>query len=70
MLLISHASVLIAIHARLQSRLAVTLAEVELTKVAPDEYVHFGDVLQLVHVETSAMLACDPSDTVSLLHVA
>mmetsp|Transcript_17107 Transcript_17107/g.36945 ORF Transcript_17107/g.36945 Transcript_17107/m.36945 type:complete len:401 (-) Transcript_17107:72-1274(-) len=43
-------------------KMATALAEVELTKVADDGYVHFGDVIQLVHLETAATLACDIGD--------
>ncbi len=42
--------------------MGVALQEVELTKAQDDEYVHFGDTLQLVHVETSSVLACDVSE--------
>jgi hypothetical protein len=47
---------------RFSTRLAGALQEVELSRVADDDYVHFGDVLQLVHIETSSVVACDPSD--------
>jgi hypothetical protein len=32
--------------------MSTALAEVELSRAAADDYVHFGDVLQLVHLET------------------
>jgi hypothetical protein len=40
-------------------RMSTALAEVELTKIADDPFVHFGDLLQLVHVETGHVLAGD-----------
>ena len=39
--------------------MAVALQEVELTRVADEPYAHCGDVLQLVHVDTGYVLACD-----------
>ncbi len=42
--------------------MSVALQEVELSKVQDDEFVHFGDVLQLVHVDSSSVLAVDVSD--------
>lgn len=42
--------------------MACALQEVELTKVASDDYVHFGDLIQLVHVETGHVVASDVSD--------
>eukprot|EP00199_Chlamydomonas_sp_CCMP681_P002151 CAMPEP_0119111138 /NCGR_PEP_ID=MMETSP1180-20130426/34119_1 /TAXON_ID=3052 ORGANISM="Chlamydomonas cf sp, Strain CCMP681" /NCGR_SAMPLE_ID=MMETSP1180 /ASSEMBLY_ACC=CAM_ASM_000741 /LENGTH=424 /DNA_ID=CAMNT_0007097937 /DNA_START=15 /DNA_END=1289 /DNA_ORIENTATION=+ len=44
------------------SQMSKALQEVELTKVMDDDYVHFGDVIQLVQLETSAVLAVDTSD--------
>lgn len=43
-------------------RMSVALQEVDLTKTRDDEYVHFGDIVQLVHVDSSTVLACDVSD--------
>eukprot|EP00798_Chlamydomonas_sp_ICE-L_P018594 gene18594-25106_t len=40
-------------------RMSVALADLELTKMADDPYVHFGDIIQLVHLETGSVLACD-----------
>jgi hypothetical protein len=37
----------------------VALQDVELSRVRDDEWVHFGDVLQLGHMETGGVLACD-----------
>lgn len=45
-----------------QQRMAIALAEVELTRIRDDPYVHFGDLLQLVHGESGAALACDVED--------
>ncbi|GIL84233.1 hypothetical protein Vretimale_15863 [Volvox reticuliferus] len=45
-----------------RQRMASALAEVELTRVADDPYLHFGDVVQLVHVDTGCVLAGDPAD--------
>ena len=42
--------------------MACALEEVELTKVANDDYIHFGDVIQLVHVETGHVVASDVND--------
>lgn len=42
--------------------MSTALQEVELTKVADDPYVHFGDVVQLVHLESGSVLACDVND--------
>lgn len=39
--------------------LVTALDEVELTKIRDDPYVHFGDVLQLVHVDTGCVLSVD-----------
>lgn len=50
-----------------QQKMSSALAEVELTRVQDDPYVHFGDVLQLVHLESGAVLACDVSDRVGNL---
>eukprot|EP00879_Flechtneria_rotunda_P021613 GHRR01022780.1.p1 GENE.GHRR01022780.1~~GHRR01022780.1.p1 ORF type:complete len:394 (+),score=136.20 GHRR01022780.1:107-1288(+) len=47
---------------RFQERMRVALAEVEMTKIRDDPYVHFGDVLQLVHVDTGAVLSVDVED--------
>ncbi|KAJ9532387.1 hypothetical protein QJQ45_010424 [Haematococcus lacustris] len=43
-------------------RLGVALQEVELVTAANDGYVHFGDVLQCVHLESGSVLACDVGD--------
>ena len=40
----------------------MALQEVELTKVADDPYIHFGDVLQLVHLETGSVLSMDVTE--------
>lgn len=45
-----------------------TLAETEMTRVVDDPYLHFGDVVQLVHLDTGCVLAADPSDRVGALH--
>ncbi|KAG2423989.1 hypothetical protein HXX76_014815 [Chlamydomonas incerta] len=45
-----------------RTRMAATLADLDLTKVADDPYIHFGDVVQLVHVDTGCVLAGDPAD--------
>ncbi|GFR43092.1 hypothetical protein Agub_g4100 [Astrephomene gubernaculifera] len=45
-----------------RSRMSTALEEVELTRVADDPYLHFGDVVQLVHVDTGCVLAGDPGD--------
>lgn len=45
-----------------RQRLSQTLAEVELSRIADDPYVHFGDVVQLVHVDTGCVLAGDPGE--------
>ncbi|KAG2498430.1 hypothetical protein HYH03_003688 [Edaphochlamys debaryana] len=45
-----------------RSRVGACLTEVELTKVADDPFLHFGDVVQLVHVDTGCVLAGDPGD--------
>jgi hypothetical protein len=37
---------------------------VEMTKVRDDPYVHFGDVVQLLHVNTGCLLAIDVEDKV------
>ncbi len=47
-----------------RQRLSQTLAEVELSRIADDPYVHFGDVVQLVHVDTGCVLAGDPGEQV------
>ena len=46
---------------KFQRRMAMALAPVELTKVADDDYVHFGDVLQITS-STGAVLAGDIED--------
>lgn len=43
-------------------RMATALSEVELTKVSDDPYVHCGDVVQLVHLESGCTLAGDVHD--------
>ncbi|KXZ51142.1 hypothetical protein GPECTOR_13g629 [Gonium pectorale] len=48
-----------------RSRMGMSLGEVELTRVADDPYLHFGDVVQLVHVDTGCVLAGDPGDMAS-----
>lgn len=45
-----------------QARMSTALSEVEMTKIRDDPYVHFGDVIQLVHVDTGTVLACDVED--------
>eukprot|EP00878_Enallax_costatus_P043536 GHUV01051552.1.p1 GENE.GHUV01051552.1~~GHUV01051552.1.p1 ORF type:complete len:182 (+),score=32.28 GHUV01051552.1:140-685(+) len=45
-----------------QERMATALALVEMTKIRDDPYVHFGDILQLVHVKTGCLLAVDVED--------
>jgi hypothetical protein len=35
-----------------------------MTKVRDDPYVHFGDVVQLLHVNTGCLLAVDVEDKV------
>ena len=50
--------------ARYQNRMAVALAGVELTRVRDDPYVHFGDVLQVLHAGSGASLATDVEDKV------
>ncbi len=47
---------------RFHQRMATALAEVELTKVADDPFVHIGDVVQLVHLETGFTIAGDVYD--------
>lgn len=47
---------------RYSQRMGVALQEVELSKSRDDEHVHFGDVLQLVHLETGFVLSCDVGD--------
>lgn len=37
---------------------------VEMTKVRDDPYVHFGDIVQLLHVNTGCLLAVDVEDKV------
>jgi hypothetical protein len=37
---------------------------VQLTRVRDDPFVHYGDVVQLLHVESAAVLACDVQETV------
>lgn len=49
---------------RFQERMSTALAPVEMTKIRDDPYVHFGDVLQLVHVKTGCLLAVDVEDKV------
>ncbi len=44
--------------------MSTALAPVEMTKVRDDACVHFGDVLQLVHVKTGSLLAVDVEDKV------
>lgn len=41
------------------------LSPVELTTAAEEPYVHFGDVLQLAHAHTGAVLVVDVADKVS-----
>ncbi|EFJ51617.1 hypothetical protein VOLCADRAFT_87820 [Volvox carteri f. nagariensis] len=45
-----------------RSRMSCALSEVALTRVADDPYLHLGDVVQLVHVDTGCVLAGDPAD--------
>lgn len=47
-----------------RTRMQATLMDVELTKVADDPYLHFGDVVQLVHVDTGCVVAGDPHEKV------
>lgn len=47
--------------------MSTALAPVDMTKIRDDPYVHFGDVLQLVHVKTGCLLAVDVEDKVSSL---
>lgn len=42
--------------------MGIALAPVELTKAAADNFVHFGDVLQLVHCDSGAALSVDVED--------
>ena len=42
--------------------MSTALAEVELTRVADEPYVHCGDVVQLVHLETGSTVAGDVHD--------
>ena len=49
---------------RYRTRMQATLMDVELTKVADDPYLHFGDVVQLVHVDTGCVVAGDPNEQV------
>ena len=42
--------------------MATALAEVELTRIADDPYVHCGDLVQIVHLETGMTLAGDVND--------
>lgn len=44
---------------RFSERMGIALREVELTKAANDHFVHFGDLLQLVHCDSGAALAVD-----------
>lgn len=41
-------------------------ASVEMTKIRDDPYVHFGDVVQLLHVNTGSLLAVDVEDKVRM----
>jgi hypothetical protein len=41
--------------------MSTALGEVELTRVRDDPYVHFGDVLQVVHLESGHVVAGDVS---------
>lgn len=43
-------------------RMALALNEVELSKVADDDLIHFGDVIQLMHVEKGYVIAGDVSE--------
>ncbi|KAF5831151.1 flagellar associated protein [Dunaliella salina] len=43
-------------------RMSAALQEVELTKAADDPFVHYGDSIQLIHLDTSCVLACDVGD--------
>ncbi len=45
-----------------QQRMSRALAEAELTKAFDDPYVHFGDLVQLLNVETGWTVAGDVSD--------
>eukprot|EP00877_Chromochloris_zofingiensis_P012902 jgi/Chrzof1/7866/Cz02g39110.t1 len=47
-----------------QDRTAVALTEVEHTRIADDPYIHYGDVLQLLHSQSGCYLACDVEDKV------
>lgn len=47
-----------------QQRMQTACAPVELTKIRDDPYVHFGDVVQLLHVNTGCLLAVDVEDKV------
>ena len=47
---------------RYHQRMQTALAEVDLTRVSDDAYVHTGDLVQLVHLETGSTLAGDPHD--------
>ena len=42
--------------------MSYALKEVELTKVSSDDFVHAGDLIQLVHVETGHVVASDVND--------
>jgi hypothetical protein len=44
---------------RYKERMAMALAEVPMTRVRDDPYVHFGDVLQLLHANTNSVLSVD-----------
>lgn len=47
---------------KFQARMSTALAEQELSKIRDDPYVHFGDVIQLVHVDTGTVLSSDVED--------
>uniref|UniRef100_A0A7S0X1Q8 Uncharacterized protein n=1 Tax=Chlamydomonas leiostraca TaxID=1034604 RepID=A0A7S0X1Q8_9CHLO len=47
---------------RFHTKMSTALQEVELSKTQDDPFAHFGDVIQLVHLETSSVLACDVDD--------
>ena len=44
---------------RYHERMQTALTEVELTRVSDDAYVHAGDLVQLVHLETGSTIAGD-----------
>ncbi|WIA11012.1 hypothetical protein OEZ85_011166 [Tetradesmus obliquus] len=47
---------------RYQQRMQTACSPVEMTKVRDDPYVHFGDIVQLLHVNTGCLLAVDVED--------